>query len=389
MSLTHSGCSSQEESELEAEQEELLSESSALLTLSPQAQKMIGVKVAPIEKKLLPSAIRSNGWVLTKPGKEAVIKAPSAGYFIPLDEEAALEIGTQIASEQPLGKLKVFLSPQEEAQMVLAKEEADILINQSRVTLRLAEQQLERLKKTPEGTVAGTRLMELEETVERAKVAYRESQDKLPYLPKEPYGANLELKEVVIESPQTGRIISQEAVLGQFVTQGDPLWTVVDWSTMWVKIPLFVDDVFKILPEEEIEVTLPGLPTTFAARPVNVTQSTEPGRRTIDLLYEIDNTSGLLRAGQPVEVRLPTQQATEQLTVPRSAIVWDGFGNAWVYVRVNEKSFRRQQVELGDLTDESVVVTRGLKEEQQIVTVGAEALYGEEFKGQISLEDDD
>jgi hypothetical protein len=40
--------------------------------------------------------------------------------------------------------------------------------------------------------------------------------------------------------------------------------------------------------------------------------------------------------------------------------------------------------------DEVVVVEQGLSEGQAVVTAGAEALYGEEFKGQIqALEDDD
>jgi hypothetical protein len=39
---------------------------------------------------------------------------------------------------------------------------------------------------------------------------------------------------------------------------------------------------------------------------------------------------------------------------------------------------------------EAVVVEHGLSEGQSVVTVGAEALYGEEFKGQIQvLEDED
>jgi hypothetical protein len=46
-------------------------------------------------------------------------------------------------------------------------------------------------------------------------------------------------------------------------------------------------------------------------------------------------------------------------------------------------------VQIGPVQDGEVVVERGLNEREEVVTVGAEALYGQEFKRQISLEDDD
>src|SRR4249919_385662 len=91
------------------------------------------------------------------------------------------------AWDHRLSEMKVLVSPQEQAQLVAAKEEADILINQSRVTKELAESQLNQLKGIAKGAVAGTRLVELQEIIRRSSVAEQEALDKLPFLPKEPY----------------------------------------------------------------------------------------------------------------------------------------------------------------------------------------------------------
>ena len=64
-------------------------------------------------------------------------------------------------------------------------------------------------------------------------------------------------------------------------------------------------------------------------------------------------------------------------------------GNSWVYVQDKGEHFRRQRIQLGQLHNDLVVVERGLDQGQHVVIVGAEALYGEEFKSQTEAEDND
>ena len=103
----------------------------------------------------------------------------------------------------------------------------------------------------------------------------------------------------------------------------------------------------------------------------------------MDLLYEVANDGWQLRPGQPVSARIPTAESRERLVIPQSALLWDGMGNSWVYVRESADTFRRQRVQIGPMQNDAVVIERGLDEEEEVVIVGAEALYGEEFKSQI------
>ena len=70
-------------------------------------------------------------------------------------------------------------------------------------------------------------------------------------------------------------------------------------------------------------------------------------------------------------------------------VLWDGMSNSWVYLRASDHSFRRRKIEAGQALGDHVVVLRGLKEGEQVVSTGAEALYSEEFKDQLPAEDKD
>jgi RND family efflux transporter MFP subunit len=310
------------------------------------------------------------------------------GFVVEGPERKLPRLGDQIDRGERLVSLHVFLTPQEIAQLVSAKEDVDIVIEQSRVSMRLAQEQLERLAAAKDA-VAGTRLAELREVYERSKAAFNESRDKLPFLIKEPYDGLALARPVPLESPIAGKITRAHVAPGEFVIQGDALWTISDWSTLWLRVPVFEGDLGRIDREAPATVALPGTLQSASALPIKAPQPTRPNLRTTDLLYEVSNADLALRSGQSVSIDLPTGAAAEQVVVPRSALLWDGLGNSWVYVRASSDSFRRQKVEIGRLVGDQVVIARGLSEDEQVVTVAAASLYGEEFKTEMPAEDDD
>jgi multidrug efflux pump subunit AcrA (membrane-fusion protein) len=175
----------------------------------------------------------------------------------------------------------------------------------------------------------------------------------------------------------------------QFVMPGDPLWTISDWSKLWLRVPVFESDLPRIRREESAMMTIPGTHSALSAEPVALPVSTKPGLRTIDLYYSVTNSAWNLRDGQSLTVRLPTDEQAEEILVPPSAVLWDGLGNGWVYLRRGPETFRRQRVELGAAQADGVVVTRGLQPGDEVVVTGTAALYGEEFKGTTPAADAD
>ncbi len=364
--------------------------SPGFVRLSGEAQKTIGLETAPATQKSVAETITAAGWLMVQPGNEVQIKAAATGFVIPGSDTTKTGLGSMVTDRQELGKLHIFLSPQEEAQLVALKEDADILIEQSLASLAIAEERYDKVKNMEGGPLAGKELQALHEVVQRSKAAVQEARDKLPFLPAEPYQRPLRLDDVAINAPLDGRITEMLVRPRQLVVQGELLWTVSDWSTLWVKVPVFEGDMPKVDPHRPMPISVPGSNRVLRAQPTGVPQPTADGRRTVDLFYEVANDAWQLRPGQPVSAALPTAESSTRLVIPQTALLWDGMGNAWVYVRESAEMFRRQRVQVRAGQQGLVAVERGLDENEEVVVVGAEALYGEEFKSQIEeVEDDD
>jgi multidrug efflux pump subunit AcrA (membrane-fusion protein) len=203
----------------------------------------------------------------------------------------------------------------------------------------------------------------------------------------EPYDGLALVKPVPLDAPIAGSVLSVHVAPDQFVIQGDPLWTIADWSTLWVRIPVFEADLPEVSRGETALVAVPGTLARTPAAPVKALYTTRPRSRAVELLYEVQNADLALRSGQAVSIELPLGAAAEQVVVPRSAVLYDA-GNAWVYLRTGRDDFRRQRIETGRLLASDIVVTRGLAGGEDVVSVGAESIYGEEFKGSVSKDDD-
>lgn len=385
------GCAaSSEVAASKADKAETRANASVTIHLDKDAQEAIGLEFQKVARQPVPLTLQTTGWLLTPPGHQSVVKAATTGFYVSESADSRIEIGMNVSKGERLGTLRVFLSPQEEAQLVVAKEEADTLINQALVSKRLAEGQLHALESSEaKGVVSGTRILELQEIVQRNQIAYDEARERLPFLPTEPYADRLELRSVPIDSPIAGRITDVHAASRQFVVLGDPLWTVADWSTLWVRVPVFEGDAPHVVKDQSATLFQPGGASSQTAVAVPASQPTEPGRRTVDLLYQVENSNVTLRPGQAVSIDLPLGETRELVVVPRAAIVWDGMGNTWVYTRTGPETFRRVRVELGSGVDAMVAVERGLNEGDEIVCVGVQSLYGEEFKGQLQAEEVD
>jgi biotin carboxyl carrier protein len=354
--------------------------------LSQKTQERLGIAITRAVRREVQNTLATTGWLEAPPASEAAVKAPLAGFVTEIAGQRLPRLGQFVDKKERLVALQVFLTPQEIAQLVSSKEDVDIAIEQSRVSMKLAQEQLERLASARDA-VPGTRIADLKEIFERSKAAYNESRDKLPFLLQEPYDGLALVKPVPLEAPIAGSVLGVHVAPDQFVIQGDALWTIADWSTLWVRVPVFEADLPEVSQGEPAQVAVPGTLARTPATPVKALTTTRPRSRTVELLYEVRNADLALRSGQAVSIELPLGAAAEQVVAPRSAVLYDA-GAAWVYLRTSDEEFRRQRIETGRLLASDIVVTRGLAGGEDVVSVGAESIYGEEFKSPLPTDDD-
>lgn len=105
--------------------------------------------------------------------------------------------------------------------------------------------------------------------------------------------------------------------------------------------------------------------------------------------YSYRAPADLLRAGMRVGIKMNNgNQSAEGVIVPRSAVVWYG-GQAWVYRKEGSNRFLRIPVSTENEADNGWFNITGLKAGDELVTTGAQLLLSEEFKYQITNENDD
>lgn len=96
-----------------------------------------------------------------------------------------------------------------------------------------------------------------------------------------------------------------------------------------------------------------------------------------------------LRAGMQVSTISPTSnKASEGVIIPNTAIIWFA-GKSWVYKKNSEDKFSRMPVMTDKEVDNGWFHQGKLKAGDAVVTNGAQLLLSEEFKSQITNENDD
>jgi RND family efflux transporter MFP subunit len=190
------------------------------------------------------------------------------------------------------------------------------------------------------------------------------------------------LSALTIKSPVEGIVQTIHAAPGQTVTSGMALLEVAGIDPVWIKVPIYVGDAETIDPNQPAQVHSLGDVAGAEARPaapVVTSVSADPASAATDLFYELSNGDLSYWPGQRVGVTVALKSSAENLVVPYSAVVYDMYGGAWVYVNASPQVYVRQRVELRHVLGDLAVLARGPAVGAKVVSAGAAELFGTEF----------
>ena len=185
-----------------------------------------------------------------------------------------------------------------------------------------------------------------------------------------------------LDSPIDGIVRSIPVTIGQTVSAGTTLFEVVNLGVVWIRVPVYVGLLSELKLEDNVTVSFFGdnhERSQFTSTPVNAPPAADPLSSTADLYYTITNEDGRFRPGERVSVAIPMNTDTESLVVPVNAILYDIYGNTWVYTQVDDLQFRRARVIVQRTTDEFAILKDGLPDGTSVVVDGAAELFGTEF----------
>ena len=180
-----------------------------------------------------------------------------------------------------------------------------------------------------------------------------------------------------ILAPQSGVVVERNVYPGQYVVEGEKLFTIVDASVLWFRFDAYEQQMPWLKPGQTLEVTTAALPgERFPAVISFIEPTLNDATRTIkvraDVMNPVVSTNGgpqrRLRFGLYAEGRVRTE-VRDVLAIPRAAILFPG-GAAYAYVAKGEGAYQRRRIQLGRQGDERWEILGGLEEGERVVTSG-------------------
>lgn len=353
--------------------------------LTAEAEKRLGIETAKVKVLKLPRYRTYGGEVTLPVGATVIVSAPVAGKLHGPEKGAVPRVGAAVVEKQPILTLAPLLSPAERITLATQRADAEGQIQQAQTQLEANDIALKRAERLVKESVGSARM------VDEAKAQLQLSQKALEAATqrKKILDETLQSGEsgadqpsFVIEAPQKGILRTMHVMPEEVVTAGAVLFEVMNTDTLWTRVPVYVGETSDIAIDQPAQVgdlaARPGQ-TQEKAQPIAAPPTATALSSTVDLYYELSNTSGALRPGQRVSVQLPLVGTGDELVVPWSAVVQDIHGGDWVYVKIAEHKFSRRRVEVKRVVDSWAVLEKGPADGTTIATTGVAEIFGTEF----------
>jgi RND family efflux transporter MFP subunit len=218
--------------------------------------------------------------------------------------------------------------------------------------------------------------------------------------------AQLNLSRTKITAPYDGRVIERRAVLGQYVSIGNPLAEIFSTSGVEVRLPISQDEFNQLGLDQFVEgkqennsfnthiSSKIGLNEYHWEATITRTDSTfDINTRQIDVIAKVidpfshDKQQPSLRIGQFVSAHIQGNSIDNVYVIPNKSIR-EGY---YVYV-VRDDRLVKQTVEIVWQDDQNALVAKGLNENELVVTTslnstlaGAKAKLPDNFSEQTKI----
>jgi RND family efflux transporter MFP subunit len=168
-----------------------------------------------------------------------------------------------------------------------------------------------------------------------------------------------QIDDTTVRAPFAGIVSARPASLGDIVTPGTELLTIIDPSSLRLEALVPSDQIQAVKPGAPVHVSIRGVDDKVVGTVERVSPSADPVTRQVSIFVSVPNRDGKLIAGLFADGRVHT--ATRRgVIVPLAAV--DETGPLPTVTRIQDGQAERVPVELGirKLDTEQVEITRGV-----------------------------
>lgn len=179
-----------------------------------------------------------------------------------------------------------------------------------------------------------------------------------------------------IRAPFAGLLGIRQVDVGEYLQPGAKIVRLLMLDPIYVDYSLPESRYQDVKVGQKVLVQTPAYPgQSFEGQVSAVDAGITEGTRTLRVRATLNNPDGRLRPGMFAEVRTVQADAQQVLTLPRTAISFNTYGDFVYLVRADEKDseklvVKRQQVETGAVREGRVQITKGLEAGDRVVSAG-------------------
>lgn len=312
-----------------------------------EQQWVMDFAVEPAAEREVARSVSVPGEVVPVDGEQALVSAPVSGIATAEANRNAPSVGTFVRAGQVLA---VLAPTAEEGGYARIRENTERLQREAARARRLHEV----------GAIPKKRLEEAEHELSVARAEARAMGG----------GPDADYRYRV-RAPISGVVTARGFIPGGRVAAGEPLFTVVDPRTVWLRLQFPAAEASRLSQDARAVFTVEGgSRTRQTERLVSVGSAVDPQTRTVPVVFAAANGDGALRIGEYVRASVPVGGAVRGVAIPSSAVLDDN-GMPVAYVQVEGETFERRRLRVGQ-TDGSVTeVLEGIRPGEMVVTRGA------------------
>ena len=296
------------------------------VSIPPERQQRIGVKLAAAELRDLSHTIRTTGRVTVDERRTAQIRTKFEGF---IDTLWVNFTGQPVRRGEPLAAI---YSPD-----LLATQNDLILAERNHTDLgrTLADAARSRLRLWDMGAA------DIDRVARTGKP----------------------MRDVVLRSPVSGVVIAKTAVAGARVMPADTLYEIADLSHVWVLADVYESELAAVRVGTPAQIVVGG--QTLAGRVTFIGPVVAAATRTANVRIELDNAGGLLKPDMYADVILQQPQGAS-VAVPDSAVMNTGTRSI-VFVARDDGTFEPRQVTTGAKADGFYAIRSGVQPGERVV----------------------
>lgn len=181
------------------------------------------------------------------------------------------------------------------------------------------------------------------------------------------------IKRKIIRAPFSGLAGIRLVNLGEFIEAGNPIVSLQALDPIYVDYTLSERYLSRMKTGQLVNIQLDAIPDRIFTGEISaLNPGIDTGTRTLKIRATLENPDKLMRPGMFAKVETITDDAQPVLTLPRTAISFNTYGNFVFVINKNEQGMlmvKRTPIETGEIRNGRVAI-KGLQEGTQVVRTG-------------------